>query len=71
MTRIWSRPVGVIDQDGPDYWEYFGLKLAEKAAILPGSRILDIGCGTGSSLFPASEKTGPNGFVAGIDICPH
>lgn len=71
MSRIWSRPIGVIDLDGPDYWDYFGLKLVEKAVILPGARILDVGCGTGSSLFPAAEKTGPGGFVDGIDICPH
>ena len=71
MSRIWSRPIGVIDPDGPDYWEYFSQKLIEKAAILPGSMILDVGCGTGPSLLPASEKTGPTGFAAGIDICPY
>jgi O-methyltransferase / aklanonic acid methyltransferase len=70
MARIWSRPVGVIDLDGQDYWDYFGARLVERAAIFPGALVLDVGCGTGSSLFPAAEKTGPRGYAFGIDICP-
>lgn len=71
MTRIFSRPIGVTDMDGPDYWDYFGIRLAERAAIEPGTRLLDVGCGTGSSLFPAAEKAGAAGYAVGIDICPH
>ncbi len=70
MTRIWSRPIGITDPDGIDYWDYFGLRLVEHARIQPGSRVLDVGCGTGPSLLPAVERTGPNGQVTGIDICP-
>lgn len=70
MARTWSRPIGVTDLDGPDYWDYFGLRLAEQAAIPPGARVLDVGCGTGSSLFPAAEAAGTSGYATGIDICP-
>ena len=70
MERIWSRPIGIADLDGPDYWQYFGDRLVEHAAIQPGARVLDVACGDGSSLFPAAEKTGPRGHVVGIDICP-
>jgi O-methyltransferase/aklanonic acid methyltransferase len=70
MQRIWSRPLGETNLDGPDYWEYFGVRLVDRAAIYPGARLLDIGCGTGSSLFPAAEKTGARGYAIGIDICP-
>ena len=70
MARIWSRPIGVLDPDGPDYWEHFGARMVEHAAISPGSQVLDVGCGTGSSLFPAAERAGPRGHVVGIDICP-
>jgi O-methyltransferase/aklanonic acid methyltransferase len=70
MDKIWSRPLGTTSLDGPDYWEYFGNRLVEHAAIPPGARILDIGCGTGSSLFPAAIKTGLEGVALGIDICP-
>jgi len=71
MARVWSRPMGVTDLAGPDYWDYFGVRLIEHADIHPGAVLLDVGCGTGSSLFPAAKKTGSRGFAYGIDICPH
>jgi len=70
MTRIWSRPIGMIDLDGQDYWEYFGLRLVEQAEIFPGAKVLDVACGSGSSLFPAALKTGSDGYCTGFDICP-
>jgi len=70
MARTWSRPIGVYDLDGPDYWDYFGVKLVEYAAIPQEAKVLDVGCGTGSSLFPAAKKTGSRGYAIGIDICP-
>lgn len=42
--------------------------LIEKAAIQPGERVLDIGCGTGQTSLIAAEKTGPDGAVLGADI---
>ena len=71
MTRIWSRPIGVTSLDGPDYWDFFGIRLVDYAEITPGDKVLDIGCGTGSSLLPAAEKVGGRGYAIGIDICPH
>jgi O-methyltransferase/aklanonic acid methyltransferase len=71
MTEIWSRPVGISDPEVPDYWAYFGVRLVEHAAISPGARVLDVGCGDGSSLFPAAKKAGARGHATGIDICPH
>lgn len=71
MARIWSRPLGITDLDGMDYWEYFGSRLVEHATIYPGVRLLDVGCGDGSSLFPAAHKTSPQGYAIGIDVCPH
>jgi len=71
MSRIWSRPAGIIDLDGLNYWQYFGSRLVERAEIYSGAVILDVGCGDGSSLFPAAMKAGLYGRVVGIDICPH
>ena len=70
MVRIWSRPIGVSDLDKLDYWDYFGLRLVERAAIPLGAKVLDVGCGTGSSLFPAAEVTSVKGYAIGVDICP-
>lgn len=71
MARIWSRPLGVTHLTRPDYWDYFGARLVEHARISAGERVLDVGCGSGSSLLPAAQLIGQNGFVVGIDICPH
>jgi 2-polyprenyl-3-methyl-5-hydroxy-6-metoxy-1,4-benzoquinol methylase len=38
--------------------------------IPPGSRLLDIGCGTGVDALVASKVVGPSGKVMGIDITP-
>jgi len=70
MKRTWSRPLGVIDMDGPDYWDYFGTRLVDHTRIQGGEWLLDVGCGTGSSLFPAAEIIGKHGYAIGVDICP-
>jgi ubiquinone/menaquinone biosynthesis C-methylase UbiE len=71
MDRIWSRPIGIADLNGSDYWDYFCIRLVEYAAIPLGANVLDVGCGTGSSLLPAADRTGAGGYVIGIDICPN
>lgn len=70
MTNLWSKLLG-SGPEGPDYWEYFGLRLVEHAAPRVGAHVLDVGCGDGSSLFPSAERVGRVGHVTGIDICPH
>ena len=61
---------GTVHSSGAAYWDYFGARLTEHAAIYPGASLLDVGCGTGSSLIPAAKKTGARGYITGIDICP-
>jgi O-methyltransferase/aklanonic acid methyltransferase len=66
-----SRYAGTANYGALDYWEYFGVRLVERAAIGLGADVLDVGCGTGSSLFPAAQYVGARGRAIGIDICPH
>jgi SAM-dependent methyltransferase len=70
MVQVWSRPLGEYHLAGGDYWDYFATRLVNKADIQPGNRILDVGCGTGASLFKATEKAKPTGYAVGVDICP-
>jgi SAM-dependent methyltransferase len=42
--------------------------LLARAAIGPGMRVLDVGCGSGSVARRAAELTGPAGAVTGVDI---
>lgn len=42
-------------------------RLLKAAGAGPGSRVLDVGCGTGDVAFQAARLVGPTGSVAGID----
>ncbi|MGJ5179390.1 class I SAM-dependent methyltransferase [Bradyrhizobium oligotrophicum] len=42
--------------------------LLERAAIQPGERVLDIGCGCGATMIAAAEKVGAGGSVLGLDV---
>lgn len=42
--------------------------LFARAAPRPGERVLDIGCGLGSTTLPLAERVGAGGHVLGIDL---
>lgn len=42
--------------------------LIEHAGPKPGERVLDIGCGAGSTTVAFAQAVAPNGFVLGVDI---
>jgi ubiquinone/menaquinone biosynthesis C-methylase UbiE len=42
--------------------------LIDRAAARPGDRIIDVGCGCGSTSITFAERVAPNGFVLGVDI---
>ncbi len=50
------------------FWDHHGRKTVEHMSLSPGSRVLDVGCGTGASAIPAALEVGPEGRVTGVDI---
>lgn len=50
------------------YFPVFGQWLVETADIPEGARGLDVACGRGAVLFPATERVERNGHVIGIDL---
>lgn len=53
-----------ILQNGLSYHSRIPL---EKLSVTPGSRITDVGCGWGDTAIQLARKTGPDGYVLGMD----
>lgn len=51
----------------PALFAQWGSRMAETAAIEPGQRVLDVGCGTGVLACAAAGRVGPKGRVVGLD----
>lgn len=47
---------------------HFGDAMLERARIQPGERVLDVGCGSGTTVLDAAKRVGPQGRVVGIDV---
>ncbi len=50
--------------------EDFREEVADLAALAPGDRVLDVGCGTGSLALVAAARVRPGGHVHGVDPSP-
>ncbi|SPH23810.1 Demethylmenaquinone methyltransferase [Defluviimonas aquaemixtae] len=51
----------------PALFAQWGPILAEAAGVVPGARVLDVGCGTGAATTAAARSAQPGGRVIGLD----
>ena len=54
----------------PALFGQWAIKVADAAQVKPGQRVLDVACGTGILAREVVSRTGPAGFVAGVDPVP-
>ncbi|GAB3389837.1 class I SAM-dependent methyltransferase [Lysobacter fragariae] len=72
QAKLWNGPAGrawvetqsLLDQ----LFEPFQDLLVDAASVGPGSRVLDIGCGTGSTTLAVARRLGVGGLCIGVDI---
>ncbi len=46
----------------------FGVLAVDRASVLPGERVLDVGCGCGDTTLELARRVGATGKVTGIDL---
>ena len=63
-TRAWAREYEAIDR------LFAGLTRValDHAAPKPGERVIDIGCGSGTTVLELAARVGPSGYVLGVDV---
>jgi ubiquinone/menaquinone biosynthesis C-methylase UbiE len=57
-----------FDDEPLSFWEEIGRRTVAGLQLPAGSRVLDVGCGTGASALPAAQAVGSQGSVLGVDL---
>jgi SAM-dependent methyltransferase len=68
LGRSESESQRLVKQSG--FLQPFTERIFRRAGLVPGMRVLDLGCGAGDVSFLAAELVGPTGSVVGIDRDP-
>jgi ubiquinone/menaquinone biosynthesis C-methylase UbiE len=67
---VFDRAASSYGRVGPDFFSDLGALLVEYAAVPAGSKMIDIGAGTGAVSLAASHRLGSSGSVLAIDLAP-
>jgi ubiquinone/menaquinone biosynthesis C-methylase UbiE len=70
IAGVFDRASATYDRTGVEFIGAVAVDLVAAAGLVPGQRVVDVGCGRGASLFLAAEAVGPTGHVVGVDLAP-
>ena len=72
MVRLWNSDAASTWATRPERYDAMLQPLGERvlraAALSPGERVLDVGCGAGQLALQAAEAVGPTGSVTALDV---
>jgi ubiquinone/menaquinone biosynthesis C-methylase UbiE len=57
-----------FDDEPLGFWDLIGKRTVSNLKLQAGAKVLDVGCGTGTSALPAAQTVGKNGLVVGVDL---
>ena len=66
VAGLFGRVAASYDQAG--FLHEIARRLVARVGVRCGMRVLDVACGTGAAVFEATRRTGPDGWVLGIDL---
>jgi SAM-dependent methyltransferase len=72
MVELWNGPVSEAWVLMPERYDGMldplGRLALDAAALRPGDRVLDVGCGSGQLSLQAADRVAPDGRVLGVDV---
>jgi ubiquinone/menaquinone biosynthesis C-methylase UbiE len=68
VAELYNRIAPCYDGIGPNFFNHCGRRMVELGRIFPGARVLDVACGRGASLLPATHAIEAQGLVVGVDL---
>lgn len=72
MVKLWNSEAAATWSTRPERYDAMlrelGERALEAAALSPGERVLDVGCGAGQLTLQAAAAVGPTGRVLGVDV---
>jgi SAM-dependent methyltransferase len=72
MVQLWNGEGGATWAARPERYDAmlggFGERVLQAAALVPGERVVDVGCGGGQLTLQAAQAVGAGGSVVGLDV---
>lgn len=68
VAALFDRVADSYEAVGPPWFTPIGAALVDAVAPAAGERVVDLGCGSGATLFPLAAAVGPTGTVTGLDL---